>query len=168
MSDELTHHQSSDVPEGYEPLPWHRGFGRQIGPLYGRENADGTYTRAFRVEEHHTNGMMNAHGGMLMTFADVAWGHAVSLGKSYWWVTVRLTCDFLSGAKHGEWVEGAAKVIHEEDNLFTVDGKIWVDDRVILTGTGVFKAIAERDTEMKLSPEAHKRLLEARSTHLSK
>lgn len=144
MSDELTEHQSLALPPGYSLLNWNRGFGRQIGPLY-EKNWDGGYLRAFLVEEHHTNGMRNAHGGMLMSFADMAWGHAVSVEKSHWWVTIRLTCDFLSGARLGEWVEGNAEVTSEVDDVFTVRGRIWTGDRLLMTGTGVFKAIENRE-----------------------
>jgi acyl-coenzyme A thioesterase PaaI-like protein len=143
MSDELTDLQSHAVPAGYRPLNWHRGFGRQIGPLYERIDETG-FTRAFLVEEHHTNGMKNAHGGMLMSFADMCWGHAVSAEKSHWWVTVRLTCDFLSGAKLGDWVEGTGTVVSEAEDIFTVRGRIWCGDRTLMTGTGVFKAIEQR------------------------
>ncbi|MEM6625722.1 MAG: PaaI family thioesterase [Pseudomonadota bacterium] len=145
MSDELTEHQSFDAPDGYAPLVWHRGFGRQVGPLYERYDGEGGYSRAFRVEEHHTNGMMNAHGGMLMTFADMAWGHAVSVANSHWWVTVRLTCDFLSGGKHGEWIEGRGEIVSEADKVFTVKGRVWTGERILLTGVGVFKALEKRE-----------------------
>ena len=145
MSDEINEHQTFDVPEGFTPLPGHRGFGRQVGPLYERYDGKGGYVRAFRVEEHHTNGMMNAHGGMLMTFADMAWGHAVSVEKSHWWVTVRLMCDFLSAARHGDWVEGTGEVISDSDDVFTVRGRIWCGDRLLMTGTGIFKAIEKRE-----------------------
>ncbi len=144
MTDDLTERVSSAIPDGFKPLDWHRGFGRQVGPLFEKRPGDGTYVRAFRVEEHHTNGMMNAHGGMLMTFADMAWGHAVSVEASHWWVTIRLLCDFLSGAKHGEWIEGAGRVVSEIDRVFTVEGRIWCGDRTLMTGTGVFKAIEQR------------------------
>ena len=40
-----------------------------------------------------------------MTLADLAWRNVVSMERSSFWVTVRLTCDFLSGAKTGEWIE---------------------------------------------------------------
>lgn len=145
MSDDLTEEQRHAVPEGYRLLDWFQGFGRQIGPLYERFDGQGGYTRAFRVAEHHCNGMKNAHGGMLMSFADMAFGHAVSVEKSHWWVTVRLMCDFLSGAKLGEWVEGTGEIIAEADHVYTVRGRIWVADRTIITGTGIFKAIEKRD-----------------------
>jgi acyl-coenzyme A thioesterase PaaI-like protein len=100
---------------------------------------------AFRVEEHHTNGMSNAHGGMLMSFADMAWGHVVSVETSSYWVTVRLTLDFLASARLGDWVEGASEVLSREDDLFVVRGRIWSGDRLLITGTGVFKPIQPRE-----------------------
>ncbi len=145
MTDDLNERVCTEIPDGFQPLDWHRGFGRQIGPLFEKLPGDGAYVRAFRVEEHHTNGMLNAHGGMLMSFADMAWGHAISVEASHWWVTIRLTCDFLSGAKHGEWIEGTGDILSEVDRIYTVRGRIWCGDRTLMTGTGVFKAIEQRD-----------------------
>ena len=143
MSDDLTEAQTADIPEGYKILNWTRGFGRQIGPLYEQHDPQGA-TLAFRVEEHHTNGMANCHGGMLMTVADVAWGRVISVHKSHFWVTVRLTCDFLSSAKLGDWVEGTSEIISEEDDLYTVRGTLWSGDRMLMTGTAVYKVIGPR------------------------
>jgi acyl-coenzyme A thioesterase PaaI-like protein len=143
MSDDLTEAQSAIIPLGYRMLNWTRGFGRQIGPLY--EQNDGGYTLAFRVEEHHTNGMANCHGGMLMSFADMAWGRIISVSRSHYWVTVRLTCDFLSAAKLGDWVEGEGELTAEADGVFTVRGRIWSGERVLMTGAGVFKTLGPRE-----------------------
>lgn len=144
MSDDVPPGARAEPPPGYAPMNWTRGFGRAIGPLYERY-ADGWYARAFRVEEHHTNGLQNAHGGMLMSFADMAFGHAVSVERSAWWVTVRLMCDFLSPARLGDWVEGTGEIVAVEDDLFTVRGRIWVGERTIMTGMGVFKALKPRE-----------------------
>lgn len=145
MTDDLLEGDAPVIPDGYESMNWNRGFGRQIGPLYQRTGSDGSYSRAFLVCEHHTNGMMNCHGGMLMAFADTAWGHAVSMRKrDHYWVTVRLLTDFVSAANLGDWVEGSAEIAGEEDDLFTVKGRIWCGARTILTGTGVFKSLGPR------------------------
>ncbi|HJS79751.1 MAG TPA: PaaI family thioesterase [Vitreimonas sp.] len=144
MSDDLSAPAEFEIPEGYAALDWRRGFGRQIGPLYRRAK-NGAYTMGFRVEDHHTNGMTNAHGGMLMTFADMAWGHIVSVETSSYWVTVRLAVDFLSSARLGDWIEGGGEVLSTEDNLYVVRGRVWCGDRTLLTGTGVFKPIQPRD-----------------------
>ncbi len=145
MTDDLLDGDAPSVPAGFRSLQWTRGFGRQVGPLYHRDDESGGYTRAFVVCEHHTNGMQNCHGGMLMTFADMALGHAVSVKRpDHYWVTVRLLTDFLSSARLGDWVEGTGDVVFEEEDVFTVQGRIWCADRTIMTGTGVFKAIGRR------------------------
>ncbi|MBL8536019.1 MAG: PaaI family thioesterase [Hyphomonadaceae bacterium] len=144
MSDDAAAPAHFEVPEGFVALDWRRGFVRQIGPLY-RAQRDGRSTMAFRVEEHLTNGMANAHGGMLMAFADMAWGHVVSIETSSYWVTVRLTFDFLSSAQVGDWVEGSGDLLSRTDDLFVVRGKVWSGERALVTGTGVFKPIQRRD-----------------------
>jgi acyl-coenzyme A thioesterase PaaI-like protein len=145
MTDDLLEESQLTIPDGFRRMEWFQGFGRQIGPLYQRDDPDGTYVRAFPVCEHHTNGMGNCHGGMLMAFADMAFGHAISLSTNRYWVTVRLLTDFVSGAKKGEWVEGNAVIEgSDDDDFFSVRGRIWVGDRTIMTGTGLFKALGPR------------------------
>lgn len=134
--------QTPVVPPGYEMLTWRRGFTGRIGPLYRRAS---DAVLGFRVESHHTNGMANAHGGMLMSFADMAWGHVVSVETSSFWVTVRLNCDFLSGARLGDWIEGGPEVLSREDDLFVVRGRVWTGERTLMTGLGIFKAIEKRE-----------------------
>jgi len=145
MTDDLLEDDAPLIPDGYKRMDWFRGFGRQIGPLYERIAADGRYTRAFLVCEHHTNGMGNCHGGMLMAFADTAFGHAVSIARpDHYWVTVRLLTDFLSSAKLGDWVEGTGEVAGIDDDLFTIKGRIWCGKRTVMSGTGIFKALGPR------------------------
>ena len=145
MTDDLLDDDAPLIPQGYRRMDWFRGFGRQIGPLYERIAADGSYARAFLVCEHHTNGMQNCHGGMLMAFADTAFGHAVSIAKpDHYWVTARLLTDFISSARLGEWVEGSGEIAGIDGDLFTIKGRIWSGDRTIMTGTGIFKALGPR------------------------
>lgn len=145
MTDDLLDDDAPFIPDGYRRMDWFRGFGRQIGPLYERIESDGSYTRAFLVGEHHTNGMNNCHGGMLMAFADTAFGHAVSMtNRDQYWVTVRLLTDFVAAAKLGDWVEGTGKVVGKDGDLFTVQGRLWCGDTTVMTGTGIFKTIGQR------------------------
>ncbi len=145
MSDQASAVPDDDVPPGFEPLDWHKGFGCHIGPIFERTGGETGYVRAFRVGPQHTNGVGNCHGGMLMAFADTAFGHCVSVRyPNRFWVTVRLLTDFLSSAKLGEWVEGTGEVLSEADDFFTIKGRIWCAERTLMTGTGVFKAMGER------------------------
>lgn len=141
MSDDLTPLQAPVIPEGFVVNLWQRGFGRMIGPFYAKRDAANREVMAFRVDEHHANGMNNCHGGMLMSFADMAWGRVVSNQREIGWVTVRLTTDFLAAAHMGDWVEGTSEIVAEEDDVFTVRGKVWSGDRTLMTGAGVYKGI---------------------------
>jgi acyl-coenzyme A thioesterase PaaI-like protein len=144
MTDDLLEESAPEIPDGFERMNWFQGFGRQIGPLYERNGPGQDYTRAFLVGEHHTNGMRNCHGGMLMAFADTALGHAITVRTSRYWVTVRMVTDFIDAAKVGEWVEGTGQVTGEDDDFFTVTGRIYVGARTIMTATGIFKALGVR------------------------
>ncbi|MCR6645531.1 MAG: PaaI family thioesterase [Terricaulis sp.] len=142
MSDDISPPATFEPPAGFQQR-WRRGFVGQIGPLYHRQDGENV-TLGFHVEEHHTNGLSNAHGGMLMSFADMAWGQVISVEMSYHWVTVRLSCDFMAGAHLGDWVEGGSEVLSREGGLYIVRGRIWSGARTLVTGTGVFKALSPR------------------------
>ena len=144
MSDDLLEAETARVPPGFKPMNWSRGFGRQVGPFYERDEKDGGFTRAFQVGEHHVNGMGNCHGGMLMAFADMVWGHSISSRRSHYWVTARMTTDFVAAAKLGDLVEGTSELVGDEGGFYTVKGRIWAGERVIMTGTGVFKVLGPR------------------------
>jgi len=149
MTDDLLEEYAPEIPDGYVRMNWFQGFGRQIGPLYERVNPDKTYTRAFLVSEAHTNGMKNCHGGMLMAFADMALGHAISLSENRYWVTVRMVTDFIGAARIGDWVEGTGEITGHDADIYTVSGRIWSGERTIMTATGVFKSLGERPPRRK-------------------
>jgi hypothetical protein len=64
---------------------------------------------------------------------------------SSYWVTVRLTVDVLASAHLGDWVEGASDVLSRDGDLFLVRGRVWVGERTLMAGTGLFKALAARE-----------------------
>ena len=137
-------HDDRDIPPGFRRLAWNSGFGLSVGPLYERDEADGGFTRAFRVGPHHLNTLDLCHGGMLMSFADVAFGHAISHGSGRNWMTVRLLVDFIAGAPFGAWVEGTGTIVAQEDSFRTIQGRIWTGDTLVATGTGIFKVLNRR------------------------
>ena len=140
------------IPEGFTASTWRGGFGNQVGPIYERFGANGAWARGFLVEAKHTNGMGNCHGGMLMAFADMVFGSAVTYGLHRYWVTVRLVTDFMSAAHLRDFVCGTASLVGRQGDVVTAQGVIWTaaDDpedraaRLLMTGTGVFKVLGER------------------------
>ncbi|MEN8722312.1 MAG: PaaI family thioesterase [Alphaproteobacteria bacterium] len=128
----------ANPPEGYRRLDWVQGFGGQMGPLFEMDDATGSQ-RAFRVMDHHVNGGGICHGGMLMAFADIAFGHVAALDAKGWFMTIRLVTDFVAPAELGEWVMGTGKIVGKDRSLYTVEGRIWSGDKTIMTGQGIFK-----------------------------
>ncbi len=129
---------NAEEPEGYRRLDWIQGFGGQMGPIFGKSD-DTDSVRGFRVMEHHLNGGGICHGGMLMAFADIAFGHVAGIDANGWFMTVRLLTDFVAPAEHRDWVEGSGKIVAKDGSLYTVEGRLWVGDKTIMTGQGIFK-----------------------------
>lgn len=86
------------------------------------------------------------HGGCLMTFADIALFQAAYQemeGASG--VTVQLDSTFIDGAYVGELVEATGEVIRAGRSLIFVRGQINVDQRVLMTYSGVIRKFNKRD-----------------------
>src|ERR1700689_4665476 len=83
------------------------GFNKYVGPLYRLPDAeDGAVKRfAFVAEDKHMNGAGTVHGGMLMSFADVAMSRTSRLVTGAKGVsTVALNCDFVGPGKPGHTI----------------------------------------------------------------
>lgn len=133
------------VPTPYEEAAnWTTGYMAQVGPVY-RYQTGADYGLGFRVAENHVNGLGRCHGGMLMGFADMAFGFAIAHIHKRHWVTVRLLTDFVSSAEIGEWVEGKAQITGQDGDFFFVKGRVWTGERTILQGSGTFKALGPRE-----------------------
>ena len=94
---------SANVPEGFKPIKIGGPFISYNGPLFARWT--GTRLQlGFRVEDRHCNPLMNCHGGMLASFADMLMP-AVAIyqgeGERRFLPTISLQIDYLSGAKLG-------------------------------------------------------------------
>lgn len=131
----------AEIPEGFAAIEHTANFGRLTGPFYDRI-LGGELVRAFRVDERHVNGLMVAHGGMLLTFADIVLGTAVFRASKARAVTMRLVSDFLAPARLGDWVEGQAKVDRQTRTLIYASGALRVGHRPVLTMSGIFHVIA--------------------------
>jgi uncharacterized protein (TIGR00369 family) len=115
------------------------------GPFYMREEPDGTYRSAFRVEAKHTNGSGNAHGGCLMTFADFSlFAIARAALPDFESVTVSLNGEFVGPARLGERVESTGEVIRAGRSMVFIRGLVTADGRNALSFSGVVKKARPR------------------------
>jgi uncharacterized protein (TIGR00369 family) len=99
-----------EIPPDFEPLS-PSPFQERIGPLYvsSRESVP---VIVVLVEPHHANRVGRAHGGLLMTVADIALSRAVRqhLPPGATMATADLHIAFLEPIGQQDWLEAVASV----------------------------------------------------------
>ncbi len=129
------------IPEGFIELPFNYGFIGVNGPLYAKRDG-GQLRLGLRVEERHCNPMGIAHGGMLVTFADMqlplASRYQAGLPDNFL-PTINLSVDFLAPARMGAWVEGETQVMRRTKNLVFAQCTVTADGEPSLRASGIFK-----------------------------
>ncbi len=134
---------SSSIPEGFRPFASRGRFTEKIGPLYYKTDGDSTIY-GFLADESHTNGHGMVHGGMLVSFLDETLGQIIwrSLDKQQC-ATISLTCDFVAGAKPGDWIETRAEISRKGMAVIFVRGELLVRGERIVTADGIWKIIGK-------------------------
>mgnify|MGYP002529381984 CR=1 FL=1 len=127
-------------PDGFAPIIHSNPFGAHIGPIYERLEGE-DFCRGFFIAEKLTNSAGIAHGGVLMTFADIVLARAVMAEIDAAAVTIRLTCDFIAPAKRDGWVEGRARVTRATKSVVFVEGELSVAGKPNLAAQGLFKPL---------------------------
>ena len=131
------------IPEGFvfysEPSP----FLERIGPLYERDDAN-DLTLGLLVLDHHCNRRGIAHGGLLVTLADIALGKTGERRSSppARLLTTSLTFDFVSVARRGEWIEARCDVQRVGRQIAFANCFVRRGQDVIGRASGIFKVSA--------------------------
>jgi acyl-coenzyme A thioesterase PaaI-like protein len=132
-----------DPPEGYFPYESSGPFTIANGPFYQRIDGEWVW-RGFRAQKRHCNSFGIVHGGMLMSFADGLLAHAAWHGARITPLTIRMTSDFISAARPGDWVEGRARVTRATRSVVFVSGDVLIGDRPAMTLNALFAARARK------------------------
>jgi acyl-coenzyme A thioesterase 13 len=132
---------SDFVPAGYQPFVLNSPFLRHIGPVF-QCHSDNQHSLGLRVASHHCNALGFAHGGLLMTLADVALGNISALpGGTPPCVTVSMSCEFAAVAREGDWVEASVEVMKLGGALVFANCYLSVGEQRIARASGVFKLV---------------------------
>lgn len=117
-----------DLFQPLEPSP----FGELVGPLYVKP-ADSGPVVAVRVAGEHANRAGRAHGGLLMTLADIAVSRAAraSLPPGATFATASLQIAFLEGVGEGEWIEAVPRIDRLGRSLIHASCEIHSGDRMV-------------------------------------
>ena len=128
-------------------------FAEMVGPLYIREGEPARF--GFLADSRHGNVRETIHGGMLMTLADQVLGLTVmqAVGLETPVVTVSLHCDFVSGARPGDWIEGEATLTRMTRSLVFVRGSLSHRGHVVLSAAGVWKKLRRAHGESPVIQE---------------
>jgi uncharacterized protein (TIGR00369 family) len=117
-----------DLFEPLEPSP----FGELIGPLYVKVT-DSQPVVAVRVAAEHANRVGRAHGGLLMTLADIAVSRAAraQLPPGSAFATASLQIAFLEGVSEGQWLEAVPRIDRLGRSLIHASCEIRAGDAVV-------------------------------------
>jgi len=116
------------------------GFNAFAGPFW-RLAPDGQIRRfALLVEPKHMNGSGSLHGGVLMTFADIAMSQVARMAADAPACnTVSLTCDFVGPGELGDVVEARVRLTRRTRTMVFLSADIVVGERVLAVATGLWK-----------------------------
>lgn len=130
------------IPQGFQPFSPGDDFIGLIGPLFLKLEQDGPRL-GLLIEKRHSNPMGIAHGGVLMTLADMVMGVGCGFltGIRFPHPTISMNSDFVRGPRIGTFVSGKARVARRTRN-FVFCGCELADGagEVYLTASGVFKS----------------------------
>jgi uncharacterized protein (TIGR00369 family) len=128
-----------DVPEGFEPLFRSSPFLDLIGPLFYRKEGDG-FVVGLRVLPKHANARGAAHGGLLLTMADVALGYRTAFSQTppAALTTINISADFTAAARVGDWVEVHVDIQRIGERLAFANAYLTVEHNRIARASAVF------------------------------
>jgi acyl-coenzyme A thioesterase 13 len=130
---------TSEAAEGYTALFRSSPFLDRTGPFYS-SGKGASLSIGLRVLEYHLNARGLAHGGVLLTMADIALGYAMATSENppVGAVTSHLSADFAGSAKLGDWVESRIDIQKIGRTLAFANAYLLVADIRIVRASGVF------------------------------
>ena len=128
-----------EVPEGFGPLSRTSPLLELLGPFYARDEGR-DLVLGLRVAQKHTNARGFAHGGVLLTLADVALGYAAegSVDPPARLITTSVSADFAGSVKLGDWVEARVDVQRVGKRIAFANAYLHIGERRVVRASAVF------------------------------
>lgn len=107
----MNHSYDAEMPAGFEPLFRTSPFLDTLGPFCYRRTEQGLVI-GLQVVDKHANARGGAHGGLLLTLADIALGYAAAASEDppLTLTTVNISADFVGHARVGDWIEAQVDI----------------------------------------------------------
>lgn len=128
------------IQSGWQPRLTN-DFSHFVGPVLEKLE-DGRRIFAFQADQRHANDRGVVHGGMLVTFADQAFGELVldSVGRKLC-ATIQLNTQFIAAVRIGDFVEGRGEIVRGTRSLVFVRGMLFVGERTVAAIDGIWKVL---------------------------
>ena len=121
-------------PAGFQRLTTHGAFLSRVGQIFIREaGVDTRAALATRVEREQSNSEGFAHGGFLLTFANVALSLATDSDL------LSVSAEFLRPARLSSWIVAEVHVQKASRSLIFADATVTTGDSVILQAHGLYR-----------------------------
>jgi len=129
----------TEVPAGFAPLFRTSPFLEMLGPFFYRRTKN-VFVIGLRVEDKHLNARGTAHGGLLLTLADIALGYtaAFSADPPLSLTTANISADFAGHARVGEWVEVHVDIQKIGSRLVFANAYLLVGSERVARASAVF------------------------------
>jgi len=144
------------VPAGFEPLFRTSPFLEMLGPFFYRRITKG-FVIGLRVEDKHTNARGTAHGGLLLTLADIALGYTAAFSEDppLSLTTASISADLAGHARVGDWVEAHVDIQKIGSRLVFANAYLLVGSERIVRTTAVFARNAGALAAGERDPHGH-------------
>jgi acyl-coenzyme A thioesterase PaaI-like protein len=130
---------SPNLPEDAEPISA-GGFHLFAGPFYRLPDKGQTRRFAFIALQKHMNAAGAVHGGLLMTFADVAMSRTARLATGAGSCsTVSLNCDFAGAGRLGDLIEIGVRVMRTTRQFVFLSGEAVAGGALVLSANGLWR-----------------------------
>jgi uncharacterized protein (TIGR00369 family) len=118
-------------------------FNKAAGPFWMKQD-NGIRRAGLLTEKRHGNGYVGTvHGGLLMTFADLALGiGVVDASGTRDCVTLQLQLQFISAAPIGCFLECRPEVVRCTSQIVFVRGLITAGERTVASAEGIWKLLS--------------------------
>ncbi len=126
-----------DIPAGFRELTEATGFTAANGPWFEKVEGNRVW-RGFMPGPQHANALGIVHGGMMAAFIDAALGSVVYRAIDRRCVTLRLTLDYLTPARVGDWLEATGELLGHDEHVAQVRGRLYGPRHDVLAGLGDF------------------------------
>jgi acyl-coenzyme A thioesterase PaaI-like protein len=116
---------------------------KAIGQFHFRDEADGKVRCRIETGFEHTNGGNFIHGGMMMTYADMAYfAGCWRILENMFAVTLSATFEFVGAAKPGEPLDAVTEIIKETGKLIFVHTRIEQNGHIVATSSATLRKIS--------------------------